>query len=108
MNWDQWAEEFCEKYGCSTAQMACVSADGSVTKKQLSILTTQRKDIYRAMEAVKKAYELNPNATRQQMKKQTYKFLTSSIMLSILVSIVISLVTKLAVEWLLDNVFNQK
>ena len=108
MNWDDLAEEYCTLQYCSAAEIfnySLAEGENSVTVRSLR---KKRRDIQKATQAVRKAYESNPTATREEMKKTTYKFFVGGIILSILLSALMSVLAKMAIEWLLDKIFNKE
>lgn len=102
MNWEAWTEELCAANGCGTEQMRQASGD----RRRLRKLEKKQRDIRAAGEAVRQAYEANPDGTREQVRDQAYKLLTGSAILTILLMALLSAVIKIAIEWFLDRIYN--
>ena len=105
MNWDTLYETYCQQNDCSTAQM---SAAQGLSAKSFKKLQRKRDDIQKAANAVKAAYERNPDANRTAMRQEAYKFIGSSIIIGILIQAVLGIIVRKAIEWFLDRVFEQK
>lgn len=108
MNWDNLAEEYCIVHACSEAEIFSYSLAEGEKSATVRSLRKKRRDIQKATQAVKKAYEANPNASREEMQKQAYKFFVGGVILSILLSALMSVLAKMAIEWLLDKIFNKE
>lgn len=105
MNWDELCKEYCNQNKCSDAHL---QAAKGLSDKNFNKLRQDRADITRALNAVKAAYEQNPNASRKVMRQQAYKFIGSSIIIGILVQAILGIIVRKAIEWFLDRVFEQK
>lgn len=105
MNWNALCEEYCKQNKCSDTHL---QAAKGLSDKDFNKLRQDRADITRALNAVKAAYEQNPNASRKVMRKQAYKFIGSSIIIGILVQAILGIIVRKAIEWFLDRVFEQK
>ena len=73
-----------------------------------SYMTTAESDeSVRAFKAIQKAYTANPNASRRALKRQAYRFLTPGIG-GLLLQLFLSAAIKIALEWLLDEMFSDE
>jgi len=61
----------------------------------------------KAFDAIQKAYVANPNASRRALKRQAYRFLIPGIG-GLLLQIFLSAAIKIALEWLLDEMFSDE
>lgn len=61
----------------------------------------------KAFDAIQKAYVANPNASRRALKRQAYRFLIPGIG-GLLLQIFLSAAIKIALEWLLGEMFSDK
>lgn len=105
MNWDALCEDYCNQNSCSDVHL---QAAKGLSDKGFNKLRQDRADITRALNAVKAAYEQDPNASRKVMRQQAYKFIGSSIIIGILVQALLGIIVRKAIEWFLDRVFEQK
>ena len=102
MNWSDLAEQYCELQGCSALSVA---AEKNGKKK--SELTGKRKSIIKAAQAVEFAYNKNPEATREEHRKEAYGFILGSVLLTFLIQALISAFIKAAIEWFLDAIHSK-
>lgn len=107
MNWDDLADEYCILQSCSEAEIFSYSLAEGENSGTVRSLRKNRRDIQKATQAVRKAYESNPNAPRDEMRKTAYKFFVGGVILSILLSALMSVLAKMAIEWLLDKILNK-
>jgi hypothetical protein len=106
MVWDSLTEECLAARGCSESQICAAIASNNEVKPVRKLRQEQR-DIRKAAKAVQKAYELNPNATRPEMREQAYQFVISSFLLSLIIQVVLSYAISWAIDWLLDRIFDK-
>jgi len=102
MNWDAMTAELCTLCDCHPAQLTGMEES---SKKYRQLLRKQN-DIHTAAKAVRKAYEKNPNASREELRKETYKSLAGSVVLLLLVQVLLTAFMKYVIEWFLDQIFN--
>ena len=67
----------------------------------------EQDDAIKAFDAVQKAYAANPKASRRALKRQAYRFLIPGIG-GLLLQIFLSAAIKIALEWLLDEMFSDE
>ena len=67
----------------------------------------EQDEAIKAFDAVQKAYAANPKASRRALKRQAYRFLLPGIG-DLLLQIFISAAIKIALEWLLDEMFSDE
>jgi hypothetical protein len=104
MNWDALVAELCTVNDCHAAQLDSMSSDSP----QYRSLLKKQNDIIRAAAAVRQAYEKNPNASREKLRKETYKNLVGSVVLLILVQVLLTAFMKYVIEWFLDQIFTSQ
>jgi hypothetical protein len=111
-DWAKWTDDLCAENQCSDDQIVTLMRhvlDGTKpfeARHEVRILERKQKEIKQAVAAVQKAYEANPNASREELKKAAYKNITGSVILSFLIYAMMSVVVKMAIEWLLDRLFS--
>ncbi len=69
--------------------------------------TDESDEASKAFDAIQKAYVANPNASRRALKRQAYRFLIPGIG-GLLLQIFLSAAIKIALEWLLDEMFSDE
>lgn len=106
MLWDSLTEECLTARGCSELQI-CAAVAGIAGERSVRKLRQEQKDIRRAAKAVRKSYELNPNASRSEMREQAYQFVVSSFLLSLIIQVALSYAISWAIDWLLDRIFDK-
>lgn len=102
MNWDAMTAELCTLNDCHPAQLTGVDANS----KQYRRLLQKQNDIRKAAKAIRNAYEKKPNASREELRKETYKSLVGSVVLLLLVQVLLTAFMKYVIEWFLDQIFN--
>jgi hypothetical protein len=105
MNWDEMLDEYCTTMNCNLKQYSLAEKTKS---KDLRRMKRDRNNAFAAMNAVKKAYEENPGASREEVRKQSYKFITSSAILSIILSAILYTAICKAIEWFIDRMYNKE
>jgi hypothetical protein len=106
MDWSVLCEQFCDENGISAiTYMQAVSKND---QRALLRIEKKRKDATRAMEAVKHAWQENPRASREQMQRKAYKFVTGGVLLTLLLQVLLSATMKLAIDYFLDKIFSEK
>jgi Fe2+ transport system protein B len=105
-NWDEWSEQLLTENKCSAACIVAATQAAS-TKAHLRNMERKQRDIKKAVAAVKKAYEENPDGSREEIQKAAHKNITGSVILSLIIYAVLSVVVKMAIEWLLDKLFSK-
>lgn len=103
MDWDKLTDEFCKKQNVSYFELMSVKGNTQAFKKK----EKQRVEIFNAAEAVQKAYEAKPNASRHELRTTAYRFIGGSLIIGLLANLFLSYLTKLAVEWFLDHLFGE-
>lgn len=101
MNWEQLIDECYTEQGCAIAQSAGSAVAGHK-------LVRRRDDIRRAANAVRKAYEMDPTADRETVRKQACGFVIGGVILVFLLQAFLSVGIKLAIEWFLDRIYKPK
>ena len=107
MNWDALTSECCREHGCSDQQIDMAVA-GPYSRTIVQDMRRKQVDVRTASDAVRRAYLANPQASREEMRRQSYKFILGGIILSIILQALLSVVVKMAIEWFLDHVFNKQ
>lgn len=69
--------------------------------------TDESDEAAKAFDAIQKAYTANPKASRRALKRQAYRFLVPGIG-GLLLQIFLSAAIKIALEWLLDEMFSDE
>lgn len=105
MNWNQLTEECCQEHNCSDQQIA-MAMSGPYSPIITRDMRRKRGEVQRAAAAIQRAYEANPQASRDELRKQTYKFLIGGVILTFLLQALLSVVVKMAIEWFLNRIFN--
>ncbi len=111
-DWAKWTDELCTENQCSDDQIVTLMRqvlDGTKpfeSRYEVRGLERKQQELKKAVAAVQKAYEANPNASREELKKAAYKNITGSVILSFLIYALLSVVVKMAIEWLLDKLFS--
>jgi len=101
MNWEQLIDECCVAQDCAIPLVAGSSVAGHK-------LVRRRDDVRRAANAVRKAYELNPTADRETVRKQACGFVIGGVVLAFFLQAFLSVGIKLAIEWFLDRIYKPK
>lgn len=101
MNWEQAIDECYAEQGCTIAQSAGSAVAGHK-------LVRRRDDIRRAANAVRKAYELDPTADRETVRKQACGFVIGGVVLAFFLQAFLSVGIKLAIDWFLDRIYKPK
>ena len=104
--WDEWAEQLYVEHKCSDDQIL-EAMKGVSSRAHVRNLEKKQKDVKKAVDAVKKAYEDNPEGSREEIKKAAYENITGSVILSLIIYALLSVVVKMAIEWLLDKLFSK-
>ena len=107
MNWDQLTEECCQEQGCSDQQIA-MAMSGPYSPILTQNMRRKQNDVQRASAAIRRAYENNPTASRDDLRRQAYKFLIGGVILTFLLQALLSVVVKMAIEWFLNRIFNSQ
>jgi hypothetical protein len=107
MNWDTLAEECCREHGCSDQQISMAMA-GPYSRTIVQDMRRKQNDVRTSADAVRRAYLANPHASREEMRRQSYKFILGGIILSVILQALLSAVAKMAVEWFLNHIFNKQ
>ena len=108
MKWDELTETYCREQGCSTNQIMAAKMNPTANYDEPFRLEKKRKEIEKAALAVRTAYAQNPNMSRQQLRRQSYKFILGGALLLILIQALISVVIKMAIEWFIDRIMEQR
>lgn len=106
MDWEQTREEFCDKN--EIGAVTYMQAVGANNQREILRIEKQRKDVAKAMVAVKHAWQDNPHASREYVKRRAYKFVTGGIVLTLLLQALLSATMKLAIDYFLDKLFSDK
>ena len=106
VNWDVLCEQFCVENGIS--EITYMQAVGANDQRALLRIEKKRKDAAKAMAAVKHAWQENPRATQEQMRRKAYKFVTGGVILTLLLQVLLSATIKLAIDYFLDKLFSNK
>jgi hypothetical protein len=107
MNWDQLTDEYCQEQGCSDQHIA-MAMSGPYSPIITQSMRRKQTDVQRAVTALRRAYENNPTASRDELRRQTYKFLIGGVVLTFLLQALLSVVVKMAIEWFLNRIFNSQ
>lgn len=103
MDWNKLTEEFCKNQNVSYFELMAVQGNTRAFREK----EKQRVEIFNAAEAVQKAYETKPNASRHELRAAAYRFIGGSLIIGLLANLFLSYLTKLAVEWFLDHLFGE-
>jgi hypothetical protein len=105
MNWNELMEECCSAQGCATFHFPKTTATAGA-KRLAQDLAGRRADIRKVAAAVQKAYEANPNGTKEQIRKQSVKFIAGGFIFFFIGSLILNKVMSIALSWFLDQLFN--
>lgn len=105
-DWDNWTEQLYGEYKCTDAQIFAAGNEAA-SRPQIRELEIRQRDLRKAVNAVKKAYEANPNGSRKEIEKAAYRNVTGSVILSILAYALLSAVVTQAITWLLNQLFSK-
>jgi hypothetical protein len=106
MDWSVLCEQFCDENGIGA--ITYMQAISKNDRRALLRIEKKRKDATRAMEAVKHAWQENPRASCEQMRRKAYKFVTGGVILTLLLQVLLSATMKLAIDYFLDKLFSEK
>lgn len=104
MNWDAMTAELCTLHDCHPAQLSSLTGNTKEYRKLLK----KKNEIRAGAQAVREAYEKNPKASREELRRETYKSLVGSVVLLILVQVLLTAFMKYVIEWFLDQIFNSQ
>lgn len=106
MDWEEARENFCTENGIGA--VTYMQAVGSNNQREILRIEKKRKDVAKAMTAVKQAWQDNPHASRSQVEKKAYKFVTGGVVLALLLQVLLSATIKLAIDYFLDKLFPEE
>ena len=106
MDWEKTATAFYASRNLD--DLTYMQAVGKNRSREILRIEKERADVRRAMDAVKQAWEENPNANRAQLEKKAYKFITGGVILTLLLQVLLSATMKLAIDYFLDKLFQEK
>lgn len=108
-DWNKLTNDCLAHFNCTEdhIERAGQTSDPGEGAKSIAVVVSRRTDVRRAIEAVKQAYERNPGASPDKVRREAYRSLAGSILLIIFMQFILPIIVKAAVEWLIDRLYSE-